>query len=377
MEGARTKETLILVVEDYEPLQAAIQAMLEAEGWRVETASDGLEGLEIMASARPDLILADIMMPRMDGWAFCNAVRARKEWITIPFIFLTAKTRPEDILKGIQMGAEDYIVKPFEPETLVTMVRARLKRAEALRQGVEEELERLRQQIIAVPRQLMEAQESERRRIARELHDEIGQLLIGLKLILDKAGSRPASPEAVAAGLVQAQELVGELFARVREMSLELRPAMLDSLGLLPALLWYFERLAALKQVYVKFRHFGIEGKRFPPEIETTAFRIIQEALTNVIRHAQVNEATVRVWTIQNMLGLEVEDCGVGFEVAPVLLAPYSTGISGMRERVFLTGGQFTLESEPGEGTRIHVELPLNGRTYERRSYEHSGLAGR
>lgn len=354
------KELHILVVEDHEPLHAAIRAMLEAEGWKVEIANDGLEGLEVMDAICPDLILADIMMPRMDGWAFYNAVRARKEWITIPFIFLTAKTQREDILKGIELGAEDYITKPFEPETLVTAIRARLKRAEALRQVAEEEFEQLRRQIIAVPRQLLEAQEAERRRTARELHDEVGQLLTALKLSLDKAACHSGLPVAVAANLADAQELVGELFQRIREISLELRPAMLDNLGLLPALSWYFERLAALKQIYVDFKHFGIDGHRFPADIETTAFRIVQEALTNVVRHAQVNEATVRIWALQNVLGLEIEDRGVGFDAASVLFVSYSTGVSGMRERVFLMGGQFTLESAPGQGTLIHVELPLD-----------------
>lgn len=297
------KELCILVVEDHEPLQLAIQTILEAEGWRVQTASDGMEGLEMMAATRPDLILADIMMPRMDGWAFYKAVRARKEWVAIPFIFLTAKTRREDILKGIELGAEDYITKPFEPEALVVAVRARLARAEALRQVTEEEFDRLRQQIIAVPRQLLEAQELERRKIARELHDEIGQLLTGLKLTLEMAHRNQATPKALVEELAHAQALVDELLARVREMSLELRSAMLDNLGLLPALLWHLERLTTVAQVRIDFKHAGIEGRRFSPELETAAYRIIQEALTNIVRHAQAHAATVRVWAIEGALG--------------------------------------------------------------------------
>jgi DNA-binding response OmpR family regulator len=119
-------EPRILVVEDHELLRVAIQTILEAEGWSVLSAGDGLEGLEEMSQVCPDLILADIMMPRMDGLAFYGAVRARMEWIAIPFIFLTAKTSREDALKGIELGAEDYITKPFEAEELVVAVRARL-----------------------------------------------------------------------------------------------------------------------------------------------------------------------------------------------------------------------------------------------------------
>jgi signal transduction histidine kinase len=353
------KNPSILVVEDHEPLRIAIEAILEAEGWSVLLAGDGLEGLEVMSQVRPDLILADIMMPRMDGWAFYSAVRARTEWVTIPFIFLTAKTSRQDILKGMEVGAEDYITKPFEPEALVVAVRARLKRAEALRAVTEAELARLKQQIIAIPRQLLEAHEAERRSIARELHDEIGQLLTGLRFALDLAERE--LPATHTGNLVQAQALVSELLARVRAMSLQLRPPMLDDLGVLPTLMWYFERFTTLTQVRVLHKHLGIADRRFPPEIETAVYRIVQEALTNVARYAQVNEVSVRLWVAQEILGLEIEDCGVGFDASAVLALYSSSGISGMRERAFLLGGQFTAQSAPGEGTRILVELPLNG----------------
>ena len=356
-------DSIILVVEDHEPLQMAIQAILEAEGWRVLTAGDGLEGLDLMARHCPDLILADIMMPRMDGWAFYNAVRARREWVAIPFIFLTAKTSREDTRKGIGMGAEAYISKPFESADLVVAVRARLKRAEALRAVTEAEFDQIRQQIIAIPRQLLAAHEAERRSIARELHDEIGQLLTGLKLMLEMAGRERSA--ARGEGLGQAQALVSELLARVREMSLQLRPAMLDDLGLAPALAWHCERFSDRTQVRVNYKHMGIEDRRFPPEVETAAYRIAQEALTNVARYAQVKEVTIRVWAVQEMLGLEIEDHGVGFDVVSALAAHSSCGISGMRERAFLLGGQFTVESAPGQGTRILAELPLGGKSYE------------
>ena len=350
----------ILVVEDHEPLRIAIEIILEAEGWSILRAGDGLEGLEVMSQVRPDLILADIMMPRMDGWAFYSAVRARSDWVTIPFIFLTAKTSREDILKGMEVGAEDYITKPFEPEELVIAVRARLKRAEALRAVTEAELNLLKQQIIAIPRQLLEAHEAERRSVARELHDEIGQLLTGLRFALEMVGRE--LPAEHAGNLIQAQTLVSELLARVRAMSLQLRPPMLDDLGVLPTLMWYFERFTGLTQVRVLHKHLDIEGRRFSPEIETAVYRIVQEALTNVARHAQVDEVAVRLWVAQEILGLEIADRGVGFDASAVLAMYSSSGIAGMRERAFLLGGQFTAQSAPGEGTRILVELPLDGR---------------
>jgi len=138
----------ILVVEDHESLLAGIQDILEAEGYVALTATDGVKALRVMEGTCPDLIVADIMMPRMDGYAFYEAVRARPEWVPIPFIFLTAKAEKEDVLRGKDLGAEDYITKPFEPQELLVAVRARLGRARAIREVTEAEFDQLKQQIV-------------------------------------------------------------------------------------------------------------------------------------------------------------------------------------------------------------------------------------
>jgi len=205
--------------------------------------------------------------------------------------------------------------------------------------------------------QLVEMQEAERRHVARELHDEIGQALTGLKLTLETSKSLPT--DALKANLKEAQVLVDELIQRVRGLSLDLRPAILDDLGLLPALLWYFERYTAQTNVQVRFKHAGLEG-RFAPEVETMAYRIVQEALTNVARYARVQEATVRVWVDQKTLYVQVEDRGVGFDPEAVLRAGKTSGVAGMRERAALVGGRLTIESAPGTGTKLTAELPLH-----------------
>lgn len=140
----------ILVVEDQDLLLMAIRDVLEMEGYRVVTAGDGVEGLEAMQAFVPDLIIADISMPRMDGYKFFEAVHARPEWVPIPFIFLTARAEKEDRLKGKAMGAEDYLVKPFDPQELLVVVRSRIGRAEAIREATEGEFEELKQQIITL-----------------------------------------------------------------------------------------------------------------------------------------------------------------------------------------------------------------------------------
>jgi signal transduction histidine kinase len=201
-----------------------------------------------------------------------------------------------------------------------------------------------------VSAQLVEIQETERREIARELHDEIGQLLTGLKLALE------APSGAAIARLGEAQALVNELMVRVRELSLDLRPTMLDDLGLIPALLWHFERYTALTKVRVVLKHAGVEGRRFPPALETAAYRIVQESLTNVARHSGAASATVRVWSDETMLGVQIEDAGAGFDPAA---AGAGTGLAGMRERAVGLGGKLTVESSPGAGVSVTGVLLL------------------
>lgn len=214
-----------------------------------------------------------------------------------------------------------------------------------------------REQMQTLSRRLVEVQEAERRYIARELHDEVGQVLTGLKLALEM--NVRLSGEAAKASLIEAQSLVNKLMVLIRELSLNLRPAMLDDLGLLPALLWHFERFTAQTNIRVIFKHTGL-NQRVNLEAETAIYRIVQEALTNVVRHAKVSEVTVRIWLDEKMLGVQVEDHGIGFNSEALLNTGTSSGLAGMRERAVLLGGQFTIETSPGAGTRLTAELPIH-----------------
>ena len=214
-----------------------------------------------------------------------------------------------------------------------------------------------RERMENLSRRLVEVQEEERRHIARELHDEIGQSLTGLKLLLGMEASVPADNRGQSHDEVQA--LVGDLLARVRELSLDLRPAMLDDLGLLSTLMWHLERYTARTDVQVVFKHTSIEGRRFAPAVETAVYRVVQEALTNVARHAGVREVTVRLWANDECLGAQVEDRGKGFQPEAAIAGYTTGGLSGMRERAELSGGRLTVESTPGIGTLVAAEFPL------------------
>jgi PAS domain S-box-containing protein len=241
------------------------------------------------------------------------------------------------------------------------------------RKVAEKALRESEERLQALSRRLLDVQESERRSFARELHDEIGQALTGLSLLLKS--SALAQGEDLKARLGEAQTLVKELTAKARDLSLRWRPTMLDDLGLLPALLWLIERYSAQTAIRVHFEHRSLE-QRFQQEVETGAYRIVQEGLTNVARHAGVSEVALRVWLAADVLCVQIEDQGSGFEVAFLQSSANSGGLSGMRERIELLSGRLILESAPGKGTRLTAELPVQEAEHgERHVTDH--LAGR
>jgi signal transduction histidine kinase len=209
----------------------------------------------------------------------------------------------------------------------------------------------------SLSQRLIEIQELERRSIARELHDEIGQALTGIGITLEMSTQLP--DDVLHRRLKQAQNLVIELMDRVSQLSLDLRPALLDDLGLLPALLWHLDRYSSQTNIQAILQHSGLDEKRFTPEVETAAYRIVQEALTNVARHAQVNQVKVTIWFDQNILGIQVEDLGRGFDIESKQSAGNSGGLLGIQERVLLLGGKLTIESVVGSGTRLLAEVPM------------------
>lgn len=227
------------------------------------------------------------------------------------------------------------------------------------RKLAQEELRLSRDRLAELSRRLVEAHESERRAIGRELHDQIGQMLTALKLTIEIAMQLP--PEQALRKAAQEKELVEDLLARVSALSLELRPPMLDDLGLIPALLWHVNRFQEQSRIEVDFKHSGVEGKRFPPEIETTAYRIVQESLTNAARHAGATRVRLEVQRRDGWMEIQIEDDGAGFDVESALAK--NRGLGGMRERVQLVGGTFQIESEPGKGTRELIRLPIREET--------------
>jgi PAS domain S-box-containing protein len=229
-------------------------------------------------------------------------------------------------------------------------VTARILSEERRREDLEAEVATATQELRTLSHRLLTVQEEERRNLARELHDEIGQLLTGLNFQLASATGTPGLQ-----ALEDAKQTVSALTEQVRQLSMDLRPAVLDHYGLIAALEWHIARYQQQTGIQVTLHHEGLE-QRLAPEVEITAYRVVQEALTNVARHARSESVTAHLLA-DDTLTIVVRDDGQGFDLGQVSI---TRGLGGMRERVALLGGTLEIESTPGKGTSIMAELPYD-----------------
>jgi PAS domain S-box-containing protein len=224
------------------------------------------------------------------------------------------------------------------------------------RKRVERERTQLLQRIVS-------AQEDEQRRLSRELHDQTGQALAALMLGLKSLENADQSQSSAQARLRQLQELTNQVAHDIHQLASKLRPAALDDLGLDTALSNYLEEWSELTKIRVDFHSNGLIKQRLAPEVETTVYRIVQEALTNVLKHARAHNVSIIVGHRDNRLKAIVEDDGCGFDAEALMSRPMSErrlGLLGMQERVALVGGRLTIESTPGAGTTVLIHIPTS-----------------
>jgi PAS domain S-box-containing protein len=212
-------------------------------------------------------------------------------------------------------------------------------------------------------RRLIEAQEVERQHIARELHDEIGQVLTAVRINLQSLRS-PSQAGPVSLALDDSLAIVDEALEAVRELSLNLRPPVLDNLGLASALRWYVDRYARRSGIVAELNNDLEDGHRLSVELETGCFRIVQEALTNVARHARATHVFVDLKRSNGNLELRIRDDGVGFDIGWLLKnsgsgSASALGLRGMKERAVALNGRLKIDSKPKSGTKISVSFPL------------------
>jgi len=209
---------------------------------------------------------------------------------------------------------------------------------------------------------IMEAQEEERKRISRELHDEIGQMISIIKVNLQQY--RRSTDESVREKLLESSiENLGQILKHVRRLSHDLRPSILDDLGLVAALRWYLDN--RLRGTGINY-DFQVDGKvrRLPAEVETACFRAVQEAVTNIINHAEAKDISITLAESNRCLNLIIKDDGKGFDIPAIrekALRSGHLGLMGMSERIKAVGGKMTVEAAPGRGCMIEISLPIRG----------------
>jgi len=224
----------------------------------------------------------------------------------------------------------------------------------------EAKLQQYSERLKHLSQQLMNAQEVERRTVACELHDEIGQALTAAKINMDSLKRMGIAPQ-VAAQIDDTTCIIGHTLQLVRNLSLDLRPSILDDLGLIPALRWYINRQAERAGFTAQFSSV-VFNERLPAELEITCFRVVQEAVTNIVRHAHAHRVSIELRNDQHKLHLMIQDDGKGFDVDAArknAASGQSLGLLGMQERVLLVDGELNIQSEPGKGTTVLVYFPI------------------
>jgi len=215
-------------------------------------------------------------------------------------------------------------------------------------------------------RRLIEAQEAERRRISRELHDQVGQILTAVKMNLHALQQKCAAAEIVAS-IEDNMKVIDEAVDQVRDLSVDLRPHLLDDFGLVVALRWYLSLQTKRCGVLAELTPESLsEDDRFPSELETACFRIVQEAVTNVVRHAKASRVSVVIERSGPQLTMWISDDGAGFDMTVLRNGSATLGLRGMEERAQALGGSLTIESAPHLGTEICARFPIpyrQGRT--------------
>jgi CheY-like chemotaxis protein len=379
----------ILLVEDspsdaallQESLAQTVQEKLEfthADCW--EQAAKNLQ------AGHFDVMLLDLSLS--DSTGRDTFLRARAEAPHLPIVVLTGVEDEVISLDAVRHGIQDYLVKDqaYGRQTVRAIRHAiERKRLEEALQKIQAELEkrvqdrtaelsqvnRVLQAEIAqreqakkarlqVLQRLADAEETERSRISRELHDRLGQDLTGLKLGIQLVRQQGPFAPPVQESLGRLEQIADGLMRDIHRLAWELHPAALDDLGLEMVLRHYLAEWSKNNQVPVDIHSEGMETRRLPLPLETMLYRITQEALTNVTRHANAKRVSVLLERRPDLVSLIVEDDGSGFDASiPASVAQGKLGLLGMRERVTLAGGSLEIESTPGAGTTLFVRVPL------------------
>jgi len=373
---ARSLGEILIVDDTVESLQLLKHILTDA-GYTVRLAQDGAMGLYSVLRRQPDLMLLDIKMPDIDGYEVCRRIKANPVTSGIPIIFLSSLHEKSSLLKGFELGASDYINKPYLAEEVLARVQthielrhlrvdleAKLKartsklETEILeRQEIEDELRLSQKKLQNLSAHLEDIREKERARIARELHDEMGQAFTVMKMDIARLSEcSNLEDKFLKERLNSLLGVLDQVADTARSISENLRPGMLDVLGLNAAVQSHVEKYTLCSGIKclltMSHDEFVLDDK-----LATALFRIVQESLTNVAKHARAQQVEIQIFRMEHKFLLIIQDDGIGFTADAC--SKNGFGMIGMHERVRSLGGEFVVESNPGCGTRIEVDIPL------------------
>ncbi|MGH9497928.1 MAG: ATP-binding response regulator [Terriglobales bacterium] len=345
----------ILMVDDQPGKLLSYEVILGELGENLIKATSGKEALEYLLKNDIAVVLMDVSMPELDGFELAEMIRQHPRFHKTAIIFISAVHLTDlDRLKGYQRGAVDYISVPVIPELLRAKVSvfAELHRRAHQLQVLNSELRRLSVRLITM-------QDEERRRIARELHDGLGQELVAAKILLHRATQQ--SSELVRRDAASdAAQIIDRGIQQVRSMSHLLHPPLLDEVGLVSALRWYLEGFTQRSGIETAIDVEPVEFSRLTPELETAIFRIVQESLSNVLRHSKAHKAWVTLHVKDGQVFATVRDDGRGIDkrIAEQQPGSIGIGISGMSQRAKEFGGELRLATVHPAGTLVELVMP-------------------
>lgn len=313
-------------------------------------------GIDILENEFIDVLLLDLKLPDSQGLESIEKIFSIIP--NIPIIVLTGLNDETTAINAVKMGAQDYLVKDkVEADLLIRSIRYAIERKRA-----EEEHQKLLEQRIR-SLSIIEAQENERRRISRELHDGLGQLLSAAKLnfgMIEFAQSQ--GKDKMDEIIKQIDNIISKAIVEARRIAHDLRPTTLDDFGLIPALRILCQEFSKLTGVKVKFQVSPLL-ERIDPKVEIALYRIIQESFNNISKYAEATEVSLDINRIENRVHVRVKDNGKGFDLdtaAKNKKAGRGFGLLNMRERAELIGGKIDIISNLGQGTELILDINLD-----------------
>ncbi|MFN0088339.1 MAG: response regulator [Blastocatellia bacterium] len=353
------KPLRVLIVEDMEDDELLLLMRLEQDGYdvistRVETGDDFVAALK---QREWDIVIADYHLPGFDAPSALRLLQAQD--IDLPFLIMSGAVGEQAAVEAMKAGAHDYIMKD-SPARLIPAIDRELREATIRRERrkAERELKESYERIRLLAAHLQSVREEERKRISRDVHDELGGMLTGLKIDIQRLASELAkvSPP-LGSRACEMLGIVDEMVQTVRRIATDLRPGVLDNLGISAAIEWQARDFQSRTKIYCELTA-PFENVQLDNDRSTAVFRIFQEALTNIARHARATRVTISLSTKNGNLLLKVQDNGRGITENEQNNSK-SLGLLGMRERASVIGGSLEIAGAPFRGTLLTLEMPV------------------